>query len=217
MQVYIYKTINLINNKIYIGQSSKEMDHNYLGSGRLIKYAIKKYGRQNFKKEILFEGEIKQSELDEKEKEFIKTFNSADLSIGYNIKIGGNNKGIQSDTTKQKIREKRLGTKHKPESILKMSNLKKGELNSFYGKKHSKESLAKMEKSLFKKGHTNENVDYTKRRGTGNAMYGKSVYDIWVEKYGKEVADEKWSNKYKNIKGRIPWNKGIKQNDYNDK
>jgi len=35
--------------------------------------------------------------------------------------------------------------------------------------------------------------------GKNNPMYGKSVYDIWLKKYGKDIADEKWKNKYKKI------------------
>lgn len=45
----IYKTTNLINGKIYIGQDSKDRP-NYYGSGKLIHRAIKKYGKENFKK-----------------------------------------------------------------------------------------------------------------------------------------------------------------------
>jgi len=42
---YIYKTTNMINGKIYIGQhKSNNFDLNYIGSGINIKRAIKKFG-----------------------------------------------------------------------------------------------------------------------------------------------------------------------------
>lgn len=54
MTYFLYKTTNLVNNKYYIGvHAGNVLDESYLGSGRLIKYAIKKYGRNNFKREIL--------------------------------------------------------------------------------------------------------------------------------------------------------------------
>lgn len=49
MYGYIYKTTNLINNKIYIGQhKSDRFDESYFGSGKLLKQAIQKYGKENF-------------------------------------------------------------------------------------------------------------------------------------------------------------------------
>ena len=41
----IYKTINKINNKIYVGQDSKN-NYNYLGSGKILKKAINKYNKE---------------------------------------------------------------------------------------------------------------------------------------------------------------------------
>lgn len=50
----IYKTTNLINGKIYVGMHSTDnLEDRYLGSGWVLKHAIKKYGRENFKREIL--------------------------------------------------------------------------------------------------------------------------------------------------------------------
>ena len=57
MSTYIiYITINLIDNKKYYGvhKSSNLEKDVYLGSGYLLKLAIKKYGRENFKRENLF-------------------------------------------------------------------------------------------------------------------------------------------------------------------
>ena len=79
----IYKTINLINGKIYVGQDYNNRD-NYLGSGKIILKAIKKYKKENFKKEILEECNS-QEELDEKEKYWILKLDSTNPNIGYNI------------------------------------------------------------------------------------------------------------------------------------
>jgi len=45
---YIYKTTNLINNKIYIGQKKGQFNSNYLGSGKIIQRAVKREGFANF-------------------------------------------------------------------------------------------------------------------------------------------------------------------------
>ncbi len=50
----IYKTTNLINGKFYVGKDASN-NPNYYGSGLLLAKAIKKYGKENFKKEILEE------------------------------------------------------------------------------------------------------------------------------------------------------------------
>jgi hypothetical protein len=54
----IYKTINLVNNKFYIGKHQQLIDpyqfDGYYGSGTQIQRAIKKYGKENFIRETLF-------------------------------------------------------------------------------------------------------------------------------------------------------------------
>ena len=52
----VYCTTNLINGKKYIG-SHKDNGDWYLGSGVYLAKAIKKYGRENFVRETLWEGD----------------------------------------------------------------------------------------------------------------------------------------------------------------
>ena len=50
MYGYIYKTTNLLNNKIYIGQkkSNEFLHEKYLGSGKYLLNSIRKHGKENF-------------------------------------------------------------------------------------------------------------------------------------------------------------------------
>lgn len=144
-QYYIYKTINLINNKMYIGQHYGEIDDNYFGSGSLIKAAINKYGRKNFKKEIL-EICTDYDTLNEAEKKWINFYNAVQDDNFYNIASGGFN----SNPCLGMSEEADLARRQK------LSEAAKGERNHFYGqhfvgekhprygKTHSEESKQKM-------------------------------------------------------------------------
>lgn len=56
MHYTVYKTTNTLNGKVYIGvHATEDPNDRYLGSGKLISKAIRKYGRTSFKKEVLFD------------------------------------------------------------------------------------------------------------------------------------------------------------------
>lgn len=93
----IYKATNKINNKVYIGQTTRPLDeriyyHTYRAYNEPeIEHthfinAIRKYGANNFVWEIIDEAESKE-ELNSKEIYWIKQYNS--IEKGYNIQYGG--------------------------------------------------------------------------------------------------------------------------------
>lgn len=116
----IYKTINLINQKIYIGQTTKSID-NYYGSGKIINKALLKYGKSNFKVEILDYCKNKE-ELNEREKYWILLLNSTDHNIGYNISDGGQGGNLGEDVSIKKSKSLKEFFRKNPDSHLGQKN-----------------------------------------------------------------------------------------------
>jgi group I intron endonuclease len=96
--MFIYITTNLINDRYYIGMCNHIENGNYLGSGKLIKQAIKKYGRKNFKREILQECKTFE-ELCKAEKYWIKQYDAVNDENSYNLDSGG--RGVSSEYMKE--------------------------------------------------------------------------------------------------------------------
>lgn len=92
MYGFVYVTTNHINGKKYIGQRKYDKQgkwKEYLGSGIILSRAIKKYGKENFSKQIIEECVSKQH-LNEREKYWIKFYNATENENFYNIADGGN-------------------------------------------------------------------------------------------------------------------------------
>jgi hypothetical protein len=101
----IYKTTNLINGKIYIGKhKTNNPNDDYPGSGTDIRKAIIEYGRENFKKEILFIFETS-DEMDEKEAEIV-TSEFVLREDNYNICPGGKGGWALDAKTRSEISSK---------------------------------------------------------------------------------------------------------------
>lgn len=201
----IYKTTNLINGKIYVGKDAKN-NPNYLGSGNLIKLAIIKYGKENFKKEIL-EICVDDNELSEKEIYWINKLDSINLLIGYNLSEGGIGGCLgckRSDESKEKIKGVNnpfYGKHHSDETKRKISDIHKGKLGPNNGKVLSIETKNKISETKigsipWNKGKTNvyseERLNELKKSALGNSnCLGKKHSDET-----KNKISEKAKNRY---------------------
>ena len=158
----IYKVTNKINGKFYIGKhQTKKLNDHYYGSGKKLLAAIKKYGKENFSKEILFVFETEQ-EMNDKEKELI-TEDFVKRPDTYNVGVGGEGgphfKGRKhTEETLQLIRE-RSGqpmsdyTKELVRENNKRTNASRGAKNSaaLKGRPKSEEHKQKIREALLKR------------------------------------------------------------------
>lgn len=84
----IYKTSNKVNGKWYIGyHATEDLNDSYLGSGKNLKKAIKKYGEEAFFKQVLYVFPTKEEAL-QKEAELVTEYVVKDKN-SYNVKEGG--------------------------------------------------------------------------------------------------------------------------------
>jgi len=167
MYYYLYLITNLVNNKIYIGvHKTNDLNDGYMGSGKIIIQAIKKYGINNFKKTILETFDTYEDALSkEKEivnEEFLREENT------YNLKLGGVggfefiNKNKLNHT--QEAIDKRNNTLRNNYSTGKTTRMSK-ELNPFWGKHHTDETKSIISKNTKK---------YIEEKGHPKGFLGKS-------------------------------------------
>lgn len=128
MTNFVYISTNLISGKQYVGShnGSKKI---YFGSGLLIKKALKKYGIESFKREILEEcDDIKEARL--LEEKYINKFNTLEPN-GYNIspKGGLSLYGCHSKETRIKIGKALRGKKRTEKQKKLMSDKAKNRIS----------------------------------------------------------------------------------------
>lgn len=124
----IYKTTNTINGKFYVGKDTHN-NPSYLGSGFILRKAIRKYSVKSFVKETIEVCET-ETELNLREVFWIEKLNPP-----YNIAAGGTGGSTMKHASEKKIRawkrkisESGMGRKLSKESIEKMSLAKKGQM-----------------------------------------------------------------------------------------
>ncbi len=172
---YLYKITDALNNKVYIGQSNKEIErwrqHKYYSRlenpVQYISRAIKKYGVKNFIYEVIAMCQL-QEDANWTETELIKQYDSQNKDKGYNIAPGGDH-----------VWNAGLPAVEQP----------------MYGKHHTEESKAQISKSNMGKimpPHTEE-----WKNNMSEIMTGRILTKEWKDKIGKSRTGIKHTEKSK--------------------
>jgi hypothetical protein len=179
---YVYLTTNLITGKQYVGDhfiNVKDKKY-YYGSGILISKSLKKYGEQNFFKEILDWFETKEEAFNSQEK-YIQKYNTLQPN-GYNISPKGGHQitgSFSEDTLKI------------------LSDKSKGHIPWNKGKSMSKSSKDQMSKSHQGLSHSQKTKDKIGKGGLGRIAWnkGKSMSKSSRDQMSKSHIDLKPSDK----------------------
>jgi len=164
---FVYKTINLINGKIYVGQHStndKNKDIKYIGNGitrqsranyndNLFHRADRKYRYSNFKR-VLIQFCDSQGELDKKEVFWMNSFNSM-MPNGYNMVLNAGG-GYVNKEHYEKLSKKYKGRFLTEEQKKKISIANSGRGHYLYGKSLLEETKCKISKANNGKVRTSE-------------------------------------------------------------
>ena len=202
----LYKTTNLFNNKTYIGiHKTNNIDDGYLGSGLALLIAVNKYGRDNFKRDIL-EYCKSYDELLELEKIYVNEIWVRDKS-NYNLKTGGQSSGILSDLSKQKISET-LKRKYRSGEIKKVRLFGRIPWNKGKSNIYSKETIDKISESSKGRIPWNKGLKGAQEAWNKGIKTGPMTDE---EKEKRSIALKKrWKIHKHHAIGKEPWNKGLK-------
>jgi len=176
---FTYRTTNLINGRYYLGMhSTNRLEDGYLGSGKRLYYELNKYGRDNFKFEILehfnSREDLIKAEVKLVNEEILKDQNCLNIVLGGsggNVGKGGEHLGGDCWAAANRYWKTEEGLKKKSEISKKTISrrIKKGSWKLFEkghqiwkGKKHTPETIKKMKE--VKKGHG---------KGVNNSQFGK--------------------------------------------
>ena len=193
----VYKITNLVNGKVYIGQSKdvekRLYEHRICSTNVHLRRAIKQYGVDNFSFELLEELSIEH--LNERERFWIASLKATDPNFGYNLSSGGERDAgwCHSEESKRKMSESAKKNASKPEYVnpqFETTLIHKGDITT-------RCSLADVPKRLEEGWSLGVSEDSAKRgannrRGSKNGFYGKG-YLIKGERnpfYGKHHTEE---------------------------
>lgn len=193
MKYTVYQITNLINNKIYVGvHQTISLEDSYFSSSKAVKQAVQKYGRENFRKDILF---VYDNPIDmfEKEKELVNE-EFIGRSDTYNITCGGIGSWDHWNNGSEKHREvsKEAGKKaiKKLHKFLEENPDRRVLPPNWTGKKHSEDSKKKISQA-----------NKVNQAGEKNSHYGH-VWCVKIDAF--DINDRKTFHKNNIPDGWIP-------------
>ena len=160
MRHYMYQLTNKVNGRIYIGVHSCEgefLDGKYFGSGVAIGRAVEKYGESAFSREVLQEcstrEEVMMAEAEIVTTDFIEDRNNYNLITGGQGQVpssktkkkmseSASSRPPISEETRSKISENTKRMAGSADWRARQKERMSGENNPFFGKTHSKETIA---------------------------------------------------------------------------
>lgn len=184
---FVYKWTNQVNGKWYIGSHKGSLDDGYRHSSKILAAAERKYGLDNFFREILFEGDYEIDQIRSTvEARFLQEEDAANNPLSYNqSNITGPNR-LSKEACK-KISDAKLGVPMTPEHSIKKSIAQKG---------------------LKRSSETRERISKAKQ-GKNNPMYGKQLTTDHRRKVSEGLKAAYASGKRTSSQlGVEPWNKG---------
>jgi hypothetical protein len=220
MYYVIYEVKNKVNGKTYIGKhQTNDIYDDYLGSGKYLKRAINKYGKDCFEKVILYVFDNKK-EMDDKEEElvneeYVKNKNTYNLKKGgqggwdhiYNnpdimtkVAKKGYNSGIVFLTKEERLKNTMKGYKNglslyvnSDDPVIKKQRSEISS-NSFRGKRHTNETKEKIGKanSIHQQGEKNSQF--------GTCWIYNNVESIRIDKNDLDEYLQQGWNKGRKIK-----------------
>ena len=198
----IYKTTNLVNGRFYWGvHNSIDENDGYLGGGTILRKAIKKHGKENFKRKTMVAYETAaDAYFDEG---LIVNQAMVDDPMCYNVHLGGRGGSLPGIYSGMYGKRHSIEFKQKQSKLMKerwndkiyrkkvcssfKERLKNKENNPMFGKHHSEESKAVMSAMKVGKHHSeeskakmSESLKERFKNKENHPAYGKKRPDISI-------------------------------------
>ncbi|MCK9458415.1 MAG: NUMOD3 domain-containing DNA-binding protein [Proteobacteria bacterium] len=186
MNYIIYRITNKINDKKYIGFSSKSLEERWnkhlrdakAGRDTYLCRAIRKYGGDNFDREVIYTGDdISYTKYVMENKFIIENEAHCTTGKGYNMTMGGDGTldHTHSESTRRQMSISHTGMRLSESAKQKLSEQRKGVGNPNFGKPPSLETRKKISQANMGRNHSEEakNKMSEQKKGDNNPNFDK--------------------------------------------